>query len=69
MLFAQSSLKEFCGRVQGLRPVLMEKEPVDLVGEHELFHLDLPPTELLDQGDGLTEGDIPVIVAVDHQYR
>ena len=47
----------------------MAQEAVDLVRQDELFHLDLPLPQRLDQVDRLDERHVAVVVAVDHQHR
>jgi hypothetical protein len=68
-LLSQPSLKEIRCRLERLHPMLVEEKTVNLVWEHQLFNLDVPLAQLLNQRDRLSECDVSVIIAVDDEHR
>src|SRR4051812_27031103 len=61
------AVEEVGGGMKGLEPAAVGEEGVDLVGHNELLDRDASLAEVLDKADGLAEGDVAVVVAVDHE--
>jgi hypothetical protein len=53
-----------CGMI-GLEPTLLGEEAMDLVGKNELLEFDALFAKRFDQGHGLLERDIAVVIAMD----
>jgi hypothetical protein len=53
----------------GAQPVLAAKESMNLVGDDEFLKWRVLQLEAVRQFDSLIEGHIPVIIALNQQYR